>query len=163
MRLNAELSDDSQPERRQELVRGVETVLHEMDDGRHRELVERIVRAQLETATRVGAEYDLLVWESDIVSSHLLEEALSKLTRSDRVYIPTLGEYAGALVIELEPSAKAKQTEDESQAPLLRVLVRSNGLPTYTGKDIPYMMWKLGCFWLRCGCARSRRLSRCRC
>jgi arginyl-tRNA synthetase len=144
VRLNAELAEPASSLRTEELQRGVERVLHEMDHGSHRPLVEKVVRAQLETAARIGAGYDLLVWESDIVRAHLLDEALGLLKQSPRVFVPEEGAYKGALVIELKPSNKSQTDEAEGQQGLYRVLVRSNGLPTYTGKDIPYMMWKFG-------------------
>ncbi len=141
VRVNAELAEASEGSRHQELDAGITRTLHELESGAHRGQVERIVRAQLETAKRLGAEYDLLVWESDIVQARLLDEALESLKRSPRVYVPTEGEYLGALVIEVPPGSGSEEESDEK---LLRVLVRSNGLPTYTGKDMAYMMWKFG-------------------
>lgn len=146
VRLNGELSQDGDVQQKQDLQRGIDQVLREMEDGRYRPTVERVVAGQLETAHRIGAWYDLLVWESDIIHAHLLDEALAVLKRSPRVFIPSEGEYAGALVIRLESRQKsgpATAKEDDAGS-LHRVLVRSNGLPTYTGKDIPYMMWKFG-------------------
>lgn len=140
VRLNGEL-EGGREERRAELESALTEILHEMEAGRHRDLVERLLRAQLETASRIGATYDLLIWESDIVRRRLLDEALEVLKRSPRVFVPDSGQYQGALVIELE--AKPGKAA-EGQEPQLRVLVRSNGLPTYTGKDITYMMWKFG-------------------
>ena len=145
VRLNAELSAATPDDRREELVRGIDETLHELEDGRHRTLVEGIVRAQLQTASRVLATYDLLVWESDIVKAHLLTEALEKLKQSPKVFVPEEGEYKGALVIELDSKSKSvTEGSDQTEDVVYRVLIRSNGLPTYTGKDIPYMMWKFG-------------------
>lgn len=143
VRLNAELGEACSQERPEALRSGIERTLHEMEDGRHRPLIERVVAAQLETAARAGATYDLLVWESDILSASLLDDALQLLKQSPRVFVPESGEYKGAVVIELGAQPKSGTT-DNGQEPTYRVLVRSNGLPTYTGKDIPYMMWKFG-------------------
>jgi arginyl-tRNA synthetase len=145
VRLNADLATDPEEgDEASDVKKGVERVLHEMEDGRHRQLIERIVRAQLETGARVGAAYDLLVWESDIVRAHLLDEALILLKASPKVTTPAEGEYRGALVIELAGESRKPGKHGGPPEPLYRVLVRSNGLPTYTGKDIPYMMWKFG-------------------
>ena len=102
VRLNEQLSEGYE-DRTRELETQLVEVLHEMEQGAHRHLVERILRAQLETAARIGASYDLLVWESDIVRARLLDEALDVLKASPRVRVPSEGKYAGALVIELEP------------------------------------------------------------
>jgi arginyl-tRNA synthetase len=138
----------------EKLQQGVEEMLHELEKGGHRKTIERILDAQLQTATRLGIFYDLLVWESDIVRANLLQQALDLLRQSPRVYVPSSGPHAGALVIELPEPATAKKrrggdSNDAAQAtaerePNTRVLVRSNGIPTYTGKDIAYMMWKFG-------------------
>lgn len=128
----------------------VDVLLHELEGGELRPMVERIVSAQLETAGRLAVYYDLLVWESDIVRAHLLTDALDLLKSSSRVQIPQSGTYAGALIIEMPSRSKkasggsAARDDDGSTEPMLRVLVRSNGVPTYTGKDIAYMLWKFG-------------------
>ncbi|HEV3310032.1 MAG TPA: arginine--tRNA ligase [Chloroflexota bacterium] len=142
VRLNGELTDPDTPERAAELEAGIERVLHDMEAGRYRDRVEEILGAQLETAVRLGATYDLLVWESDIIHAQLLDEALGLLRKSPVVFVPEEGEYKDALVIKLQQvHSKAEPVESE---PRFRVLVRSNGIPTYTGKDTPYMMWKFG-------------------
>jgi arginyl-tRNA synthetase len=143
VQLNAHLTANDDPVRREQLEAGIQTVLHDLETGRYRSEIEQVVDAQLQTAQRIGASYDLLVWESDIVGAHLLEEALTLLRSSERVTCPADGKYAGALVIELDSEGSNQQGEDGSEGQF-RVLVRSNGLPTYTGKDVAYMMWKFG-------------------
>lgn len=160
VRLNSELSEEAGSEQLKRLQEGIERVLRELEDGAYRELIEKIVHAQLQTAVRLGIRHDLLVWESDILRAKLLHEALALLKRSPRVFVPTDGEYAGALVIRLaEPSKGDGQGDGEvDDDGRMRVLVRSNGLPTYTGKDIAYMLWKFGllsgslevCDWREC-------------
>jgi len=86
---------------------------------------------------RLGARYDLLVWESDIVREGLLHQALAILERSPHVLRPSEGKYAGALVIDA--SAIIPGLEDP-----YFVLVRSNGASTYYAKDIAFQMWKMG-------------------
>ncbi len=152
VRINAELTGEPQAgggsqkpaeARNLEIQQGIDAVLHAMEAGSYRRSIEAIVRAQLETAWRIGAKYNLLVWESDILRAHLLTEALETLKKSSRVSLPSDGEYKGALVIALTRESAGKQSPKD-QDPTLRVLVRSNGIPTYTGKDVAYMMWKFG-------------------
>ncbi len=97
----------------------------------------RILKAQLETCWRIGAHFDLLNWETDILHSGIWHRAFGKLKDTGLVVLEDKGELAGcwvAKVTELEKFA------DETDA----VLVRSNGTTTYLGKDVPYAMWKLG-------------------
>jgi arginyl-tRNA synthetase len=86
---------------------------------------------------RLGAEYDALVWESDIVREGLLGQAMKALEGSPHVSRPTEGKYAGAFVMDMSPFIPG--LED----PYL-VLIRSNGTSTYTAKDIGLQFWKMG-------------------
>ncbi len=134
VRLHQELED---PVRRAELEPKIRAQLHRLEAGELRTEVERILRAQLETMWRLGAEYDVLVWESDLVRAGLLQQALELLRRSPYVFQPVEGKYAGALVLDTSPFVQG--LED----PYL-VLVRSDGTATYTAKDIALQFWKVG-------------------
>ncbi|MCS7172908.1 MAG: arginine--tRNA ligase [Armatimonadetes bacterium] len=134
VRLHRDLED---PARQAELEPGIRDQLHRLEAGEFRGEVERILRAQLATMWRLGAEYDVLVWESDLVRAGLLRQALALLSRSPHVHRPAEGKYAGALV--LDTSAFVQGLED----PYL-VLVRSDGTATYTAKDIALQFWKVG-------------------
>ena len=118
---------------------GVSDVMHRLERGELRTAVEDILRAQLQTYYRLGAEYDVFVWESDIVRSGLLEQALAVLKNSDHVFQATTGKYAGALVMDVSEFLPGLEE------PLV-VLVRSDGNAMYVMKDIPYQYWKVGLF-----------------
>jgi arginyl-tRNA synthetase len=110
--------------------------MHELEEGQHHEVTAAILDAQLRTAYRLGIFYDLLNWESHIVRSHTFDAAIRRLEESPRVVRPKAGRYAGALVIEtgdVPPPGEERKAE---------VIIRSNGIPTYVGKDIAYHMWK---------------------
>jgi arginyl-tRNA synthetase len=113
----------------------VVATMRALESGEYAPLVERILNAQLQTAYRLGVFYDLLTWESNLIESHLFGEAIERVKRSPRVKQPGEGRYAGALVIETGQPVEGDETKAE-------VLIRSNGLPTYIGKDIAYHMWK---------------------
>ncbi len=113
-------------------------VMHELEDGHHHDVIRGILSAQLQTAYRLGIYYNLLNWESHLVQSHVFNEAMERIEQSPRVLRPTSGRYAGAVVIVTGEPAEG---EDEPKA---EVLIRSNGIPTYVGKDIAYHMWKFG-------------------
>ncbi len=133
---------------------GSEMVQHALERGDYRELVRACVHAQLATAWRLGVLYDLLVWEQDIVRSDLLEETLTRLRESPAVHIVEEGRKRGTLVIDMgglapkgAPDAGSAAVGSEGEGDEYSsevVLVRSNGLPTYVGKDIAHFYWKLG-------------------
>jgi arginyl-tRNA synthetase len=111
------------------------STMRALESGEYAPLVQQILNAQLQTAYRLGIYYDLLTWESNLIESHLFGEAMALVRQSPRVKQPADGRYAGALVIETGRPVEGEETKAE-------VLIRSNGLPTYIGKDIAYHMWK---------------------
>ena len=116
---------------------GVTEVMHALERGDLRGEVERILRAQLVTYGALGVEYDLLVWESDVVAAGFLRRGLEVLEALPTVFRPTQGKFAGALVMDV--SAFMPGLEE----PLV-VLVRSDGNAMYVTKDIGYHLWKVG-------------------
>ena len=116
---------------------GVRAVMHRLERGELRAQVERIVRAQLSTYHALGAEYDLLVWESDVVTAGLLERGLEVLRPLASVTTPSEGKFAGALVMDVSTFLPGLEE------PLV-VLVRSDGNAMYVAKDIGYHLWKVG-------------------
>jgi arginyl-tRNA synthetase len=111
-------------------------VLHEMEEGKSeiaKALVTRVVPAQLKTFEKFGINYDLLVYEHDIVNNHLWDKLFEELQSKKLIVKPNSGEHAGAWVVEFGDSER----ED-------KILVRSNGLLTYTAKDLAYALWKFG-------------------
>lgn len=121
------------------IERGVTQVMHRLERGELRDEVERVLRAQLETFHALGAEYDLLVWESDVVHAGFLARGLEVLERSPYVSRPTEGKYAGAMVMDVSAFLPGLE---EPQV----VLVRSDGNAMYVAKDIGYQFWKAGLF-----------------
>jgi len=119
-----------------ELKNRREEVLHEMENGESetaKQIVEKIVAAQGQTFARFGIEYDLLVYEHDIVNNHLWDKLFEELKQKQLVVRPTSGPNAGAWAV------KFGKTERED-----KILVKADGLPTYTAKDLAYALWKFG-------------------
>jgi arginyl-tRNA synthetase len=122
-------------------------IQHALERGDYRELVHACLHAQLATAWRLGIYYDLLTWEQDIVRSNLLEEALTHIKQSPAVRVAEEGRKKGCLVIEmgrLLPQGSSGTGDEDDEHSSEVVLVRSNGLPTYVGKDVAYHFWKYG-------------------
>jgi len=113
-------------------------VLKEIEKGRGeiadytKAIVRRILDAQLSTCWRMGATYDLLNWESQLVHSKMWEKIFEGLKKMGYVKFQEQGENKGCWVIP-DP-----ETGEE------KVVVRSDGTVVYVAKDIPYAAWKLG-------------------
>ena len=121
------------------IEQGVSEVMHRLERGELRTKVEDVLRSQLETYYALGVEYDLLVWESDIVHSGFLAQALDVLKNSEYVFQPDEGKFAGALVMDVSTFIPGLEE------PYV-VLVRSDGNAMYVAKDIGTQFWKVGLF-----------------
>jgi arginyl-tRNA synthetase len=98
-----------------------------------------IVHRHVRTVLRLGIEYDLLPKESDILHLHFWDRAFELLKKSGAVVYETEGKHKGCWVMKLSESGEFEGMEEPD-----KILVRSNGTVTYTGKDIAYQLWKFG-------------------
>ncbi len=98
-----------------------------------------VVRRHLETMLRLGITYDLLPKESDIIHLHFWDRAFELLKEKGAVVLETEGKHKGCWVMKLDESEEFAGMNEPD-----KILVRSNGTVTYTGKDIAYQLWKLG-------------------
>ena len=105
-----------------------------------KELTSKIVSAHLRTMARAGIAYDLLTWESDIIELGFLRQALDLMLEQAVIQKVDQGRLKGCWVLPLEEEQDAAATEDGDA----KVLVKSDGLATYTAKDIAYHLWKFG-------------------
>ncbi len=96
-----------------------------------------IAQCHLTTMERIGVRYDLLPWEGDILRLRFWDHAFELLKEKGAIRLTTEGKNAGCWVMDL-PEESDQEGVDE------KVIVRSNGIVTYVGKDIAYQMWKLG-------------------
>lgn len=130
-----------------ELKKKREEILHILEkregDIAHfgKEVATKIVEAHLATVSRLNIFYNLLNWESDILERGFWKTAFQKLKESGAIVYETKGPNAGCWVVKygrgLIETKDGVRSED-------KILVRSNGTVTYTGKDIAYQMWKFG-------------------
>lgn len=123
--------------------------LHELEKGEG-EIYEmadyistRILRCHLETMVRAGIVYDILPRESDVLHLHIWEEAFELLKERGGIEFETEGKLAGCWVMRSQDETESEE-EEESEHEADKVIVRSNGTVTYTGKDIAFHLWKLG-------------------
>lgn len=115
----------------------------ERQEGETSELAKVIARAivhqHLRTMLRLGIRYDLLPKESDIIHLHFWDRAFELLKQSGAVILEEEGKHKGCWVMKLDESLEFAGMNEPD-----KILVRSNGTVTYTGKDIAYQLWKLG-------------------
>lgn len=105
-----------------------------------KELASKIVDAHLQTMARAGVGYDLLTWESDIIELGFLGHALDWMQEAGVIRQPAEGPFRGCWVLPHDDTSE----EQELAQGEAKVLVKSDGVATYTGKDVAYHLWKFG-------------------
>ena len=119
-------------------------VLHALEEGNSSTaaladyVATRNVERILDTMDRLGIRYDLLARESDILHLHFWDRAFELMKTAGVLRLETAGKHAGCWVMPFESHTGTDEHESD------KIIVRSNGTVTYTGKDIAYQLWKLG-------------------
>ena len=119
-------------------------VLHALEEGNNAtaELADyvatRNVECILDTMERLGIRYDLLARESDILHLRFWNRAFELMKKAGVIRFESQGKHAGCWVMPFESYTGTDEHESD------KIIVRSNGTVTYTGKDIAYQLWKLG-------------------
>lgn len=143
---------DEDPEFKDRLSKTLHAIEHNSDPAimkLHKDYVKQCTIEQLRTCWRVGAGFNIINWETDILHLDLFAEALGIL--KDRGHVVFVDDafitngwekFADAKwcwVIDLS-SLPAFAKEEKQYA----ILVKSDGVATYVAKDIAFAMWKLG-------------------
>ncbi len=119
-------------------------ILHAIEEGNNptAELADyvatRNVEQILDTMERLGIRYDLLARESEILHLHFWERAFQLMKDRGVIHFESEGRNRGCWVMPFESHTGTDEHESD------KIIVRSNGTVTYTGKDIAYQLWKLG-------------------
>jgi arginyl-tRNA synthetase len=122
-----------------------QATLHELESGigeraeLGRLVARRVVGRHLGTMRRLGIGYDLLTHESSILQLEFFTQAFERLKEREAIQLETGGKNEGCWVMPLATTREFAGLEDPD-----KVIVRSDGTVTYTGKDIAYQLWKLG-------------------
>src|SRR5262249_21860411 len=98
----------------------------------------RNVQQILDTMQRLGIRYDLLARESEILHLHFWERAFQLMKERGVIQFEHEGRNRGCWVMPFESHTGTDEHESD------KIIVRSNGTVTYTGKDMAYQLWKLG-------------------
>jgi arginyl-tRNA synthetase len=119
-------------------------VLHLIEEGDNETalladyVATRNVHCIIDTMERLSIRYDLLPRESEILHLHFWDKAFEQMKQLGVIRFETEGKNSGCWVMPFESHSGTDEHEAD------KILVRSNGTVTYTGKDIAYQMWKLG-------------------
>ncbi|OGC49025.1 arginine--tRNA ligase [candidate division WWE3 bacterium RIFCSPLOWO2_01_FULL_37_15] len=133
-----------------ELKKERESIMQKLEDPttaesiKQKELAQKILVEQLKTFQYLGVDYDVVVYESDIIALKMWEKAFEKLKQNENVYYAAEGKSSGCWLVKVSNSPGSKKDNQEIEIEEDKIIVRANGVPTYTGKDIAYHMWKFG-------------------
>ena len=122
-------------------------VLKEIEDPRSSiakfaaDVTLRVLKEQLKTCWRVYARYDLLNFESHIVSSGLWSSTLELLRNQGLMIQVNNGKNKGCWIVRMK-NGNVNLGDEVEEAD--KVILRSDGTSTYIAKDIPYAAWKTG-------------------
>lgn len=140
-------------EKDEELKKELEVLMEKLDardsvvSKDQKELSEKVLKDNIASFAALDIDYDLIVYESTIKDMHMWEIAFSELKDNKNVYKAQEGNSAGCWLVKMGDvegirSSNSKVTQHVMEED--KIIVRSNGIPTYTGKDIAYHMWKFG-------------------
>src|SRR5215813_3822716 len=98
----------------------------------------KIVDIHLDTMARLDISYDLLAREKEILHLHFWAHAFETLKASGAIVFENEGRNKGCWVMKAEEKQGDKVTggQGEEEHDPDKIIVRSNGTVTYTGKDI---------------------------
>ncbi len=129
-----------------EVAKQVRLLISDMEGGVNdnavsgRELAEKCVRAQYQTALDFGVTHDVLIFESDIMRT-IFEEGIDKLKSGNSVFMEKEGKNKGCLVVDISGDLENEFGKMENPN---KILIRSDGTAVYTGKDVIFHLWKFG-------------------
>lgn len=105
----------------------------------HQEYTKECATEQIKTCWRMGASFDIINWETDILHMKFFAEAIDLL--KDKWFVKYTDEWdaAGCRIIDLSSLPEYENAEKQYQ-----ILIKSDGVATYVAKDIAFAMWKLG-------------------
>ncbi|HLK05220.1 MAG TPA: arginine--tRNA ligase [Candidatus Acidoferrum sp.] len=121
-------------------------------------VADAIVGCHLRTMARMGIGYDLLARESEILHLKFWDTAFEMLKKAGAIELATSGKMAGCWIMPWKEEAEegkdvktdaagtedTESTEKSDEHEQDKIIVRSNGVVTYVGKDIAYQLWKFG-------------------
>ena len=135
-------SKDEDPEFKEKLSKTLHAIENNSDPEimkLHKEYVKKCTIEQLKSCRRVGASFNMINWETDILHLDLFAEAIGILKARGHVIFATEGDAKWCWIVDLS-SLPLYQKEEKQYG----ILVKSDGVATYVAKDIAFAMRKLG-------------------
>lgn len=104
----------------------------------HQEYTRKCTICQFQSCWRMNIYFDLVNWETDILHIKFFDEAISKLKQKWFVYVAQEWDPKWCLIVDMSTLEDFSKEDKKYQ-----ILVKSDGVATYVGKDIAYAMRKL--------------------
>ena len=95
------------------------------------DLSTNILKEIFDYLTQINVEFDFIIKESDVQLNQVWETAFKLLRKNSNFYKAESGEKKGCYMLKMP-------NQDD------KIIVRSNGVPTYVGNDIALHLWKYG-------------------
>jgi len=95
------------------------------------DLSTNILKEIFDYLTQINVEFDFIIKESDVQINQVWETAFELLKKNSSFYKADSGEKKGCYMLKMP-------NQDD------KIIVRSNGVPTYVGNDIALHLWKYG-------------------
>lgn len=105
----------------------------------HHSYTRKCALEQMKSCRALGASFDAICRETDILHLKFFAEAMDLLREKWFVKFAEEGEAKGCRIIDL--SSLPQYAKEEKQ---YQILIKSDGVATYIGKDISFALWKLG-------------------
>ncbi len=105
----------------------------------HFDYTRRCTLEQLRTCRRMQAYFDFIVRETDILHLRFFAEAIDVLKQKWAITYQESWDAQWCWIIDLSGLPEYQKEEKQYQ-----ILIKSDGVATYIGKDIAFAMWKIG-------------------
>ncbi|MCK4319713.1 arginine--tRNA ligase [Candidatus Micrarchaeota archaeon] len=128
----------------EEIKEEVVSILHELESGTpkakkwRKDIVEPCLKAQYQTSFSYNVYHDFLIFESDIMKE-VFQKGIELIKSKKGIVFEKEGKNKDCWVVKLSEEFKGMKDAD-------KILIRSNGTATYTGKDLIFQLWKFGEF-----------------
>ena len=104
----------------------------------HQKYTQDCTQQQMVSCRRMGAYFELVAWETNILHLKFFAEAMDVLKGKWFVKFADEGDAKWCWILDL--SSLPEYAKEEKQ---YQIMIKSDGLATYVAKDIAFAMWKL--------------------
>lgn len=104
----------------------------------HQKYTQDCTQQQMVSCRRMGAYFELVAWETNILHLKFFAEAMDILKEKWFVKFADDGDAKWCRILDLSSLPEYAKEEKKYQ-----IMIKSDGLATYVAKDIAFAMWKL--------------------